>query len=70
MKKELRFKPHEVAHLRVLKQLADFRQQQAQDAGAVLESYVRTLQAEYNPGGCKAEIPITLDMIVVEEQLQ
>ena len=67
MNKELRFKPHEAAHLRVLKTLADFRQQQAQDAGAILESYVRTLQSEYNPSGCKAEIPVTLDMIVIEE---
>jgi hypothetical protein len=67
LKKEIRFKPHEAAHLRVLKTLADFRQQQAQDAGAVLESYVRTLQLEYNPSACKAEIPVTLDMMLVEE---
>lgn len=67
MKKEIKLKPHETAHLKTLKQLSDFRQQQAQDAGAALESYLRTLSAEYNPSGGRAEVSVALDTIVVDD---
>jgi len=67
MKREIKLKPHETAHLRHLKHTLDFRQQQAADATSALESYVKTLFAEYSPNGGKAEIAMTLDTIVVED---